>query len=95
MYIVQGEASQTYCKQYMAEVFPQKSTYLLDSHTKINQLFAQFSSHYAGLRMEDLLPAVQFASKYYEVAFTYESPSVLKSHLHSVLNVIKADLEFN
>lgn len=82
-----AEISGAYCKNYIAEVFPHRSTYLLDESLEVNSLFRSFLEYYTELTMDDILPGVQFVSKYFSLQFAFESPSVLKNNINSILKV--------
>lgn len=83
-----AEASGKYSKEVITEHFPKRSVYLLeDKNDQVNVLFQNFLVYCSELSIDDLLPTVQFAARYYDVKFNFESPSVLKSNIHSILNV--------
>ena len=83
-----AEASGKYTKEVIAEHFPHRSVYLLEDKTdEVNILFHNFLLYCTEMSVEDLLPTVQFAARYYSVKFNFESPSVLKSNIASILNV--------
>ena len=70
-----------YCKSYISEMFPSKSTYLLSESSQINNLLVKFVEFYCdGLELQDTLPSIQFVAQYYCLAFTFERPTILKSN---------------
>lgn len=94
IYVVLGsprspvEAEGSFDKRDIARLFPQGSGYLLDPQNELNRVFGKFLDYYSDVQLEELLPAVQFAAKYYELPFTFDSPSVLKANIGTILNVL-------
>ena len=65
--------------------FPVQSRYLMNWSDEINVLFREYLSKFTQFSVVDVLPHIQFCSKYFGLKINLESPRVLKKEKKPIL----------
>jgi hypothetical protein len=92
MYIVLGKHYSAFSLETVIECFPNSSYFLLE-HSSFNDLFVDFLSRSFNFKLLDLLPSIQFVSKFFVVPVSIELPVAAKVNRENVLEVKHQNME--
>lgn len=88
MYIVLGKNSAVFSLETVLEYFPNSSFFLLDETNPFNELFSDFLIRSFKFKLVDLLPTIQFVSKFFSVPVSIELPVAVRVNRENVLEVV-------
>lgn len=72
MYIQISLATKTFSEEDVIENFHLSSLYLLDQNIKVNQVFRLFLHQKVGVSIEEILPFVQYSSRFFGLPIEFK-----------------------
>lgn len=87
MYIVIGKYFNQFTQEQILNEFSISSQYLLDPSFAYNNLFSHFLEHYIGFSLWNILPTIQYCSRFLALKFHIELPVAAKIDRKTVLGV--------
>ena len=87
MYVLVGRELQQFTTDMIVQEFPSSSQYLLDESFAYNNLFGHFVQDCFGMKLQDLLPTIQYVSSFFSLDFDISLPIAAKIDKENVLQV--------
>lgn len=85
IYIAIMFISEEYTREEITELFPLRSKYLMNWSHPLNCIFRDFLRASTEYNADELLPNVQFCSKFFDFKINLESPRALKNGKGAIL----------
>ena len=89
MYLILGKHFGQFSLQQIVEQFPYSSQYLLNPKYSFNDLFGEFLLFSFGFQLIDLLPSIQYASRFFQLPLNFDLPNAARIFKENVLEVIE------
>lgn len=87
MYLVLGKYFDQFSVQEIVEQFPHSSQYLLNPNYAFNELFGDFLMFSFGFELIELLPSIQYVSRFFSLPLNFDLPNAARIFKENVLEV--------
>ena len=86
-YLLIGKHYGQFNEQEIVQEFPSSSLFILEDKQGFNAIFKQFLKAEFNYELSELLPALQFAAKFFILIFSYDLPQVAQKRSQALLQV--------